>query len=79
MELNNIKVALWDNDKATHEKSPILRGKLTDENGNVIGEISLWKGEKYEKGGKFPRLTGKIQPPYKTEDKTSKPSVKGDF
>jgi len=60
----NCKVALWDNDRADSEKSPILRGKLTDAEGNVIGEISLWRSDKYEKGGKYPRLSGTIKPPY---------------
>jgi hypothetical protein len=60
------KVSLWKNDFAAgNEKSPVLRGSIQDEDGNVIADIALWANN--SDNSKAPTLKGTIKPPYKKD------------
>lgn len=64
------KVALWKNDTAGNEKAPVLRGRIEDEDGNVIADIALWAND--SSNAKAPALKGSIKPPYKKDDAPAK-------
>ena len=68
--VNDGKSALWDRKEEAPETAPVLKGHAYAHRDIKKGEkveLSYWKNERYVKGGKHPRLNGKMRDVYNAQ------------